>query len=69
MRTSSRGVTQWRVSVVCAVVVGKHLLINCSVAFELWSLTFRVFGVQWVLPKKVLDLFYGWQSRGPNLDI
>lgn len=56
MRTSSTGVTQWRVGVERAVVMGKPLLINCSVAFELWSFIFRVFGVQWVLPEKVLDL-------------
>lgn len=24
-----------------------HLLIHCSMAFELWSSIFRVFGVQW----------------------
>ena len=33
-----------------------------------WLLIFRVFGVQWVLPKKVLDFLCGWRSRGPNLD-
>ena len=59
MRTSLRGVAQWQVSVVRAVVVGKHLLINCGVAFELWSMIFRVFGVQWVLPQKVF-LFIMW---------
>ena len=46
-----------------------NLFIHCSVAFELWSLIFRMFGVQWVLPEKVFDLLCGWQSREPNLDI
>ena len=29
-----------------------HLLICCSIDFELWGFIFRMFGVQWVLPKK-----------------
>ena len=46
-----------------------HLLIHLSMSFELWSFIFRIFGVQWVLLEKVLDLLCGWQCCGPNSDI
>ena len=46
-----------------------HLLIHCSMAFELLSFIFRMFGVQWVLPKKVLDLLCGWQCCEPNSNL
>ena len=53
----------------CSRVTVDHLLIHCSMAFELWSFIFRMFGVHWVLQEKVLDLLCGWQCRGPNSDI
>jgi hypothetical protein len=34
-----------------------HLFLHCSVAMELWSLVFGLFGVQWVMPRFVIDLF------------
>ena len=37
-----------------------HLLILCSVSLELWSFAFRMFGIWWVLLKKVLDLLCEW---------
>ena len=37
-----------------------HLFIHCSVARELWSLVFSVFGVWWVLPCHVLELLTCW---------
>ena len=43
-----------------------HLLIHCSVAFDLWSHVFQMFGIQWVLPEKVLDSLCGWWIRGSN---
>ena len=36
----------------CSGETMNHLLICCSIDFELWSCIFRMFGVQWVLPKK-----------------
>ena len=51
----------------CSGETVDHLLIHCSVAFELLSFTFRRFGIQWVLPEKILDLLCGWQSKGPNI--
>jgi hypothetical protein len=37
----------------------KHLLPHCSIARELWSLTFSLFGIQWVMPLKVIECFLG----------
>ena len=36
-------------------------LIHCDKAHRLWCFIFRSFGVSWVLPKTVLDLF-GWRN-------
>ena len=42
-----------------------HLLIHCVYASELWSLILSIFGVQWVMPASVRDLFACWnQERG-----
>ena len=38
-----------------------HLLLHCSVAGVLWSYVFCSFGIQWVLPRWVVDLFYEWR--------
>ena len=46
-----------------------HLLIHCNMAFELWSFIFRMFGIQWVLPKMVLDLLCERWIMGPNSNI
>ena len=37
----------------------KHLLIHCDKAVGLWSFVLRKFGIAWVLPGCVLDLFFG----------
>uniref|UniRef100_A0A2N9IHU7 Reverse transcriptase domain-containing protein n=1 Tax=Fagus sylvatica TaxID=28930 RepID=A0A2N9IHU7_FAGSY len=39
-----------------------HLLLHCSLARELWSMVFGLFGVSWVMPCHVLHLWAGWQS-------
>ena len=44
-------------------------MIHCNVAFELWTDILRMFGVQWVLLEKDLNLLYGWWIRGSNSDI
>ena len=33
-----------------------HLLLHCSVAYELWSMIFGLFGISWVMPRSVLGL-------------
>ena len=40
-----------------------HLLLHCSIAWELWSLVFCLFGIQWVMPHTVLELFEAWQGK------
>ena len=39
-----------------------HFLIHCDVAYDLWSLVFRTFGIRWVLPRYVADLLFGWRN-------
>ena len=34
-----------------------HLLLHCEVAHGLWNFVFRSFGIVWVLPRSVHDLF------------
>ena len=34
-----------------------HLLLHCPIASELWSLVFCLFGLHWVMPLKVLEVF------------
>ena len=38
-----------------------HLLLHYPMARELWFVVFGMFGVQWVMPHWVLDLWAGWQ--------
>ena len=40
-----------------------HLLLHCSLACELWSMVFGLLGVQWVLPRSVMDLLARWQRQ------
>ena len=39
-----------------------HLLLHCPIAFEMWSLL-CLFGLQWVMPLKVIKLFESWQGK------
>ena len=41
------------------VIVGIHW----SIAFDLWSMVFTLFGIHWVMPKTVVDLFACWQGK------
>ncbi|GFS36239.1 hypothetical protein Acr_00g0044890 [Actinidia rufa] len=44
-----------------------HLLIHCDVASELWRCVYAIFGVQWVMPATIKELFACWsqgRSRG-----
>ena len=42
-----------------------HLLLHCSIAWELWSLVFYLFGIQWAMPHTVLELLrFGKESLG-----
>ena len=37
-----------------------YLLLHCGVAMEVWSFVFRSFGVNKVLPGRVVELLFGW---------
>jgi hypothetical protein len=37
-----------------------HLLLHCEVARELWSYIFILFGIEWVMPRMVLELLTSW---------
>ena len=61
---------KWRVLVLdwcymcknCGELVD-HLLLHCLIACELWSLVFCLFGIHWVMPQKVIELFESWQGK------
>jgi hypothetical protein len=37
-----------------------HLLFHCDVTRVVWSYFYNLFGVEWVMPRRVLDLLSGW---------
>ena len=39
-----------------------HLLLHYPIAYELWSMVWALFGLQWVMPLGVFDLFSSWQG-------
>ena len=40
-----------------------HLLLHCVYAKELWDVVFAMFGVFWVMPGRVRELFACWQGK------
>jgi hypothetical protein len=51
--------------VACAKVVVRlvdHKLLRCDIAYEMWTSTFLVFGVQLVMPKGIVKLLSGWRD-------
>jgi hypothetical protein len=37
-----------------------HLLLHCKVAKDLWSSLFNLFGVEWVMPRRVREWLMSW---------
>jgi hypothetical protein len=37
-----------------------HLLLHCEVACDLWSYILTLFGVEWVMPRMVLEFLTSW---------
>jgi hypothetical protein len=37
-----------------------HLLLHCNIARDLWSYFFTLFEVEWVMPRRVLELLTSW---------
>jgi hypothetical protein len=47
----------------CSGETVDHLLLHCSVAAELWRFVYKMFGVDWVMSRCVLDRLAGWRNR------
>jgi len=41
-------------------VCGDHLLLHCDVAYAIWIAFFSCFGLSWVMPRYVVDLYACW---------
>ena len=37
-----------------------HLFLHCSIAKDLWSMVFGLFGVSWVMPQSIVELLACW---------
>ena len=57
-------VTEWCYMCKRSAESTDHLLLHCQMASELWSLVFSTFGVRWVMPGTVKDLFACWSQVG-----
>lgn len=40
-----------------------HILLHCEVARELWGSIFRLLGVDWVMPRRVMELLATWRCQ------
>ena len=40
-----------------------HLLIHCEVVRELWNSVLNLFGVEWVMSRRVIDLLVSWGGQ------
>lgn len=38
----------------------EHLLLHCEVARDLWGYILTLFGVEWVTPRRVMELLTSW---------
>ena len=47
----------------CSGELVDHLLLHCLMAFEVWSFIFYLIGVNWVMPRLVLELLACWPGQ------
>jgi hypothetical protein len=40
-----------------------HLFLHRAIARDLGNLVFQMFGLEWVMPKRVVDLLANWKGR------
>jgi hypothetical protein len=40
-----------------------HMFLHCKVARELWDTVLNLFGMNWVMPRRVVDLLTCWQGK------
>lgn len=65
-------VLDWHNMCKCSRETVDHLLLHCSIAKELWTMAFGMFGIYWVMPRSVLGLLACWQGnfgRHQNISI
>lgn len=46
----------------CDGEIVNHLLLHFSLGSGLWNFVFQTFGIQWVLPRRIIDLLFGWRN-------
>lgn len=39
-----------------------NFLLYCRYAYELWTFLFLVFGISWVMSRKVVDVLHSWKG-------
>jgi hypothetical protein len=61
---------------VCSAALGKiltesvdHLHLHCDVTSALWNNIFTCFGMSWVMPRRVIDLFACWWKSGRPMSV
>ena len=40
-----------------------HLFLHCALARELWTMVFSMFGMRWVMPRRIVDVLACWKGR------
>ena len=43
-----------------------HLFLHCEVATQIWSALLQLFGVDWVMPRKVSECSGSWRGKLGN---
>jgi hypothetical protein len=72
LRKKNIGVVEWCYLCKKSGEFIEHLLLYCDIARELWSYILILFGVEWVLPQRVLDLLTSWSDSfgcGPAKEV
>jgi hypothetical protein len=41
-----------------------HVLLHCDVTYVVWSIIFNRFGMSYVMPRRVIELYDCWWSSG-----
>lgn len=44
-----------------------HLLLHCEVACTMWNVFFKHYGLSWVMPRRVVNVFACWWTAGSTL--
>ena len=46
----------------CDEVNVDHLVLHCKYAYAFWCEVFLMFGIQWMMPKTIAALLFGWRN-------